>query len=550
MTHPTNPLRLLPLLALLLLTTAADTAKAATKNAFTAIHYEGTPLDAEYLLGLRTLIASVRASGSQADFVVLASPNVCRETRETLEADGAVVRVVENVPNPFATDAGRRRTYKPRFAHTFNKLLVWNMTEYERVVYMDEDNVALAPREELEGMFRCGHFCAPYMNPLFFHTGVMVVKPDRQKFEELLRVLNSKESFSYDGADQGFLTAVFRDMERAPIFDARQPRSEEPMQRLPLAYNTNHAYFYKAFDWAAESRDPVLGRLAVPVATVGFPIAQFLKPWVWWPSLYFDQHRTWQRFRATLPSNDAYWFAARVLAWPAVLYAMFWALHLASALLLARVAAASRALRAAAARRPDWLAVPAALASVVAAVVVFVNPAVEKSCPPVYAWPVFLLYFNAGVWFFLRAFAALLLQRGAKRPLYARPPSVAAFLGAAVPEAGTQADAFLVAPPVVGAPRSREEALVPRLDNMAAPLAAQLATIALGHLPLYGFFVSKLYVILAAVVVCVVAIVSQFRRVAAAAMALDAVAEPAAAAGAAASAPATTTPATPAADLA
>ena len=65
-------------------------------------------------------------------------------------------------------------------------------------------------------------FCAVYMNPVHFHTGLMVVKPDKQEFEKLTHALSSKETFSYDGADQGFLTAYFADFHKAPLFDPMQ----------------------------------------------------------------------------------------------------------------------------------------------------------------------------------------------------------------------------------------------------------------------------------------------------------------------------------------
>jgi len=38
-----------------------------------------------------------------------------------------------------------------------------------------------------------------FMNPLFFHTGLMVIKPSLEKFNSLLKNLQSTESVSYDG---------------------------------------------------------------------------------------------------------------------------------------------------------------------------------------------------------------------------------------------------------------------------------------------------------------------------------------------------------------
>jgi hypothetical protein len=52
-----------------------------------------------------------------------------------------------------------------------------NMTEYKRVVYLDIDNVAM---HNIDQAFLCGHFCVVYMNPVLFHTGLMVVKPDHK----------------------------------------------------------------------------------------------------------------------------------------------------------------------------------------------------------------------------------------------------------------------------------------------------------------------------------------------------------------------------------
>jgi alpha-N-acetylglucosamine transferase len=55
----------------------------------------------------------------------------------------------------------RNTTMQARFEFVLNKLHVWNLLEYERVIYLDADNIALRNMDEL---FLCGHFCALYMN--------------------------------------------------------------------------------------------------------------------------------------------------------------------------------------------------------------------------------------------------------------------------------------------------------------------------------------------------------------------------------------------------
>ena len=52
---------------------------------------------------------------------------------------------MDDIPNPFA------HSVKPRFLLTLNKLHLWRMTRYERVVYLDADNLVVHNMDELFG---------------------------------------------------------------------------------------------------------------------------------------------------------------------------------------------------------------------------------------------------------------------------------------------------------------------------------------------------------------------------------------------------------------
>lgn len=45
--------------------------------------------------------------------------------------------------------------------------------EYDRVVMLDADNLFLRNPDEL---FQCGQFCAAFINPCVFHTGLFVLQ--------------------------------------------------------------------------------------------------------------------------------------------------------------------------------------------------------------------------------------------------------------------------------------------------------------------------------------------------------------------------------------
>ena len=223
-----------------------------SRFAYVMIHYEGTPKDDLYVLGSRVVIKSIRDSGTKQDIVVLCATNVRESTKQAFREVGAIIREVPNIPNPYKATQQARRTYKSRFEFTFNKLYIWNLVEYERVMYLDADNLIVRNVDEL---FLCGHYCNTFMNPLFFHTGLMVVKPDAALFHSLLDSLLSLKIFSYDGADQGFLTAAFPGLDAAPLFNATAmllsggAPSEAPLMRYPMEYNFNSVFWYPFFSY-------------------------------------------------------------------------------------------------------------------------------------------------------------------------------------------------------------------------------------------------------------------------------------------------------------
>jgi alpha-N-acetylglucosamine transferase len=79
------------------------------------------------------------------------------------------VKVVNDIPNPYIN----KPKFDKRFIFTLNKMYAWSLTEYERVVMLDADNLFLRAPDEL---FQCGEFCAAFINPCIFHTGLFVLK--------------------------------------------------------------------------------------------------------------------------------------------------------------------------------------------------------------------------------------------------------------------------------------------------------------------------------------------------------------------------------------
>lgn len=152
--------------------------------------------------------------------------------------------------------------------------------EYDRIIYMDADNIVL---QNLDDLFLCGHFCAIFMNAVAFHTGLFVVKPDAEVYANMLAKLQAGIT-SYDGADQGFLVSYFHDMEYAPMFNSSaKKKSEDKMNRIPINYNMNHIYYYERCRWDVMYRRGQWTDLEIPASSIGYPIAQTFK-------VCFQQH--------------------------------------------------------------------------------------------------------------------------------------------------------------------------------------------------------------------------------------------------------------------
>ncbi|KAF4353084.1 hypothetical protein F8388_016929 [Cannabis sativa] len=206
--------------------------------------------------------------------------------RNKEEEDGAKVMRVENLNNPYK----KQSNFDWRFMLTMNKIYVWSLVEYERVVMLDSDNIFLQNTDEL---FQCGQFCAVFINPCIFHTGLFVLQPSMQVFKDMVRGLENERE-NPDGADQGFIGSYFPDLLDRPMF--HPPSNPTTLLngtfRLPLGYQMDASYYYLKLRWSVPCG---------PNSVITFPSAPWLKPWYWWSWPVLPLGISWhERRRQTL----------------------------------------------------------------------------------------------------------------------------------------------------------------------------------------------------------------------------------------------------------
>ncbi|KAK1869226.1 hypothetical protein I4F81_011707 [Pyropia yezoensis] len=138
------------------------------------------------------------AADGTRDRVVLVTPDVSTAARASLAADGIRTVNASVVRSPY-TDNDK---YNPRFDAVLTKLRVWTLVQYRRVLLLDGDVLISG---DMAPLFGCGTFCAAFLNPCHFNSGVVLLTPSIDTYDRMQEALPRMDS--YDSGDQGFLNS-------------------------------------------------------------------------------------------------------------------------------------------------------------------------------------------------------------------------------------------------------------------------------------------------------------------------------------------------------
>ncbi len=172
------------------------------------------------------LAHSLRDNGTRVPLVILVTTDVPAHAIDKLKVRGERAetrRSAEHVQELYdqiipvdrivnKTPANLYLMGRADLESTFTKIALWRQTQYDHLVYIDADVVALrAPDElfDLEAPFAA----VPDIGwPDCFNSGVMSLKPNMGDYYALLAL--AQRGISFDGADQGLLNTHFRSWHR------------------------------------------------------------------------------------------------------------------------------------------------------------------------------------------------------------------------------------------------------------------------------------------------------------------------------------------------
>lgn len=184
----------------------------------------------DFVIGAKGLARSIQACGAGHPLIVMTtfrSANV-----EALGAFGAIILDVElpEVSQGFKDRHGKKEIHgknpftkgkKPAFhspLDNFCKLRLWQLTDYERLVFLDADTLMVRPCDKL---FAYPEFSAApnlYEGLQDFHrlnSGVFVAQPSQDTYAHMIAALDAPGAF-WKRTDQTFLEAYFPDWHGLP----------------------------------------------------------------------------------------------------------------------------------------------------------------------------------------------------------------------------------------------------------------------------------------------------------------------------------------------
>ena len=252
---------------------------------------------------------------------VVAGEDISDHNIATLAADGWRLYRTEAIQNPSLWTQNGGRGFPRRFWGVYTKLMILNLTQYKRLVYLDADTVAARNIDEL---FLCdAALCGVLRHSERFNSGVMVLQPSEETLKDMLHHMSTTPS--YTGGDQGFLNEYFSEFANSPLFDPSTSSGKTLSQtlagsktnvsstsniwkdskgrmlaRLPTIYNADLGLY------VANSNRWTLPREKIGV--IHYTLATF-KPWQWYSNWILSENgQYWQDLRRELPvygQNDA-----------------------------------------------------------------------------------------------------------------------------------------------------------------------------------------------------------------------------------------------------
>lgn len=189
-----------------------------------------------YLDGCLVLNENLKHINSQYELLCLINEEITQETRNILDYFKIEYKEIKKINY----DVDFEGYIQPYFKNTFDKLSVFNLTEYEKIVYLDLDLLIL---ENIDELFTYNGLAMAIDNPFsqLHNSGVMVIEPNEEDYHNLINVMIEKMNNQEQLGDQDIINEYFTSINSLP-------QSYNLMRRLH-----NKTEIKKSYIWNEEN---------------------------------------------------------------------------------------------------------------------------------------------------------------------------------------------------------------------------------------------------------------------------------------------------------
>ena len=172
----------------------------------------------DFLTGVVMLNWSLKRVKSAYPLLVLCSKSVSKNSLIFLRKRHLDCSVLEEGIVVDTSEVNTNEGYG-HWNNTFDKLYVWSLTQYKKVVFLDSDMHVI---KNIDYLFDCPHMSAvradqwnePGLEKL--NSGLMVIEPNMEEFRGLKKLWESGEIKLKNVGDQDVIRAYYKDWGRKP----------------------------------------------------------------------------------------------------------------------------------------------------------------------------------------------------------------------------------------------------------------------------------------------------------------------------------------------
>ncbi|KAK9671991.1 hypothetical protein RND81_12G068300 [Saponaria officinalis] len=157
-----------------------------------------------YVCGAIALAQSILLTNTTKDLILLADHTISDHSIKGLQSAGWKTKRIRRIRSPKANSNAYNKW-------NYSKLRVWQLTEYDKVMFIDSDFIVL---QNIDHFFDYPQFSAGPKDKWLFNSGIMVLEPSECFFRTLMSkrdpimMSSIEDGVSYNGGDQGYLNEV------------------------------------------------------------------------------------------------------------------------------------------------------------------------------------------------------------------------------------------------------------------------------------------------------------------------------------------------------